>query len=224
MSWIDTLLAESSIWQIYRKSPRFWTNSFNAVVVAATATLLSAFAVLHLKPPQWAAFVAIYSLNDAVIGWAVQGFTYSATMLAFLLAGFTVFSTLTKPSLLAELAQIPHKDKKRPGHVTGVSELQFVFFAFINVFVHHMSFLALSAAIVLFGTRNGPLVLFGELLKSATSPAFFDLLQHVVFIFIGTWFILLFLKLKSFVWNLYQMVLIVIVSEVTTKPADTAPE
>jgi hypothetical protein len=213
MSWRDDLLAEKSLWQIYRGSPRFWTTRSNAVIVSATAICLTAFAALHFHPPAWAAFLGRYSLYDTMLAWAGQGFTYAATMLAFLIAGFTVFSTITRPGLFVELAQIPHNGGP-------LSELKFVFFVFFNVFVHYLAFIMLCATVVFLGGKDGPLVLLGEVIKAWTSTTFFDVLQHAVFVGIGTWFVLLLLKLKSFIYNLYAMVMLVIVNEGKTETPD----
>ncbi len=206
MTWHQELLAEKSLWQIYRKSPRFWTTRSNAVMTAVTAALLGTFAVLHLHPPVWARFLDRYSLYETMLGWASQGFAYTTTVLAFLIAGFTVFSTITKPALFVELAQIPHDQGP-------LSELKFVFFVFFNVFCHYLGFLLLCTVVLLFGGKDGPLVLFGEIVKARTSRTCFDVCQHVTFVLMGTWFVLLLLKLKSFLFNLYSMVTLVIVND-----------
>jgi hypothetical protein len=167
--------------------------------------VLTAFASVHFTAPSWAGYLTRFSLHDTLLAWANVGFTYTATMLAFLLAGFTVFSTITKPGLFAELAQIQHP--KSP-----LTELKFIFFVFMNVFIHYLAFMIVCAVILLFGTANGPLVLIGSLFKKI-SVSGFDVLQHSFFVFFGTWFIALLLKLKSFVYSLYSMILIVIVNE-----------
>ena len=205
MTWIEDLLEEKNLWRIFLRSPRFWKTRFNAVVIAITFLALAAFACLHWVVPPWAGFLTRFSLHDALLAWSNVGFTYTATMLAFLLAGFTVFSTITKPALFAELAQVQHPN-------SSLTELKFIFFVFMNVFIHYLAFMILCAVILLFGTPNGPLVLLGSLLKKF-SVGTFDILQHTFFVLFGTWFIALLLKLKSFVYSLYSMILVVIVNE-----------
>lgn len=210
---ITDILTEATLWEIYRKSPRLWTNKFNTVVVAATALLLTVFSIMHAAPPAWASYLKDYSLHDTLLNWASLGFTYTATMLAFLLAGFTILGTITKPSLLVKLAEITH-----PG--TKLSELKYTFFVFINVFIQYLAFLATTTAILLFGTKNGPFVLVGELIKVHAGALAFNVIQHAALVIIGTWFVLLILKLKSFIYNTYQMVVLAIVNEGATITKD----
>jgi hypothetical protein len=133
------------------------------------------------------------------------------TIVAFLLAGFTVLATVTKPALFAELAQITHED--RNGRPPRLTELEFIFFVFLNVFVHYVSFLLFCTVFVLFGTKNGPLAMVLLAKQAKSLSALHDPLRRALFVVMGTWLILLVLKLKSFIWNVYQVVVVVIVTD-----------
>lgn len=147
-----------------------------------------------------------FLIGESIRLWAGQGFTFAMTMVAFLLAGFTVLATITKPSLFAELAQIPHKAPKE--RQTELTELEFM------VFVHYVSFLFVCTLVVLFGTKNGPLAMLTTVTAETKGAAVvLNPVRRMLFVTFGTWFVLLILKLKSFIWNVYQVVIIVIVTD-----------
>jgi hypothetical protein len=208
--WRDKLLSKKNLTQIYIAGPRFWTNTFNTSVLAIVLVFLVVFSVLDLDYPKGLG-ASGFAIGETVRMWAAQGFTLTMTIVAFLIAGFTVLATITKPALFVELAQVLHRDDD--GKETGLTELEYIFFAFINVFVHYLAFLLLSTFLVLFGTPNGPLAMVSFGLRSVLAPKSFALLFHVLFVAMGTWFISLILRLKSFIWNVYQVVLIVIVAD-----------
>lgn len=210
MPWQDRLLARKNLTAIFLAGPRFWTNKFNTATLVLVTVLLALFSTLDVIYPR-ALGRSGFALGETIRMWAAQGFTFTMTIVAFLIAGFTVLTTITKPELFAELAQVPHRQEN--GHETGLTEVEFIFFAFINVFVHYLAFLFVSTVILLFGSTNGPLAMLAYAVRSVISTKAFGGCLHVLFVLLGVWFLSLILRLKSFVWNIYQMVLIAIVAE-----------
>ncbi len=202
--WRQQIVAEKSLWQIFRRSPGFWEQPFHRAIMTITGLGLTTFSALHLTKPGWLV-LPTFSVQETILAWANLGLTYSVTMLAFLLAGFTVFSTITKPQLFAELAQVAHPE-------STLSEFQYIFFSFMNVFIHYLTYMSVCAIILLFANNGGPLILLGECMKLA-SPTGFSVFQFTTLAVLGTWTILLFLKLKSFIYNLYAMIIVVVLHE-----------
>lgn len=195
---LSELFSERSLWEIYLKSPSVFRNPFNCAVLIATAALLAIFACIHfLSGPGYA-----LRLNFAELfaSWASAGISFAGTILGFLIAGFAVLFTVLRPQTLANLQQIT-----RDGH--DVCELKLLFFVFVDVFVHYVSFLFWCMVMVVFGAKNGPADWAGRL-AGAWIPAVPEIVAHAVFAAWGTWFILLVLKLKSFIYNLYQTLLL----------------
>lgn len=65
--------------------------------------------------------------------WASMGFSFSINTLGFLIAGFTIFATISKPRMM--LAMMWHTNKE-----TGLPTLKYNFFAFMQVFIAYIVF------------------------------------------------------------------------------------
>jgi hypothetical protein len=138
----------------------------------------------------------ISSLN----AWATLGFAFSSGMLGFLVAGFAIFATISKPDLFVRLAQISYPD-------SALTALKYVFFSFVNVFVHYLSFLTLCVAVNVSFWAEWPGSSLGRALAEV-APELFGIVAHVLLVWLATWLIVLLVKLKSFIWNVYQAVLL----------------
>lgn len=201
--WQESLLAEKSLWQVFKRSPTFWKRKTNALIILLSICIsllvsaLDTYAFYNKDAPSFA-------LDSAINLLAKTGKDYSLTMLGFLLAGFTIFATITKPELFIELAEVP-KDKK-------TSQLQFIFFSFIGVFVHYLCFLSLCLIIHIGITDDGILSQLYTTLFSPSALHLFSLYQ-LGFWLLTIWFTIAVVVLKSFVWNLYQIFLLSIVTE-----------
>jgi hypothetical protein len=193
------LFAERNLWQLYKQSQAFYHNPFNRVVSIAAGTLIVGFAVVHFArlgttSTNRVDFPALFST------WANDGVTYGTTILGFLLAGFTVLFAVLRPHTVIALRQIT-----RPGE--HLYELKLIFVAFIDVFVHYTTFLFWCITYLVAGGKDGPFDFIGRFL-SAMAPLLPVAITHVVFVAWGMWFLVLVLKLKSFIFNLYQTLLL----------------
>ena len=206
--WKKKVFEDSGLWVIYWKSvgsmPRSAFNRgvywFSFILIA----LLTGFAVVSPSDlyglAQSAAFV--HQIADA-------GLVISLGILGFLIAGFSIFASVTKPELFIVLAKIPYK---RDGETVGISRLQFLFFNFLNVFSVYLLLFSISLFISIGFAESSPLRILSQ-------AAMFD---HPMVMHAGNclsmaalllWFVESVLRLKSFVWNLYQAVLISIATE-----------
>jgi len=195
---LSELFTEHSLWEIYRKSPSVFRNRFNRGVLITAAIVLTFFSTIHF---------ACHSGNELALNfpevfasWANAGISFSGTILGFLVAGFAVLFTVLQPQTLTNLHRIT-----RPG--SDVCELKLLFFVFVNVFVHYVSFLFWCVVVLVCGAKNGPSDWAGRVAGSWWPPLP-GLVANVVFAAWGTWFILLVLKLKSFIYNLYQALIL----------------
>lgn len=136
--------------------------------------------------------------------WGLGGLTFSAAVLGFLIAGFAVFATVTRPSIFKAMARIKRKD--RP-----ISNFKFVFFNFLYIFVNYFIYLILSV-----------LIYMGCGANSVITPLIdgLNFEQHWVALWLAfgcvtfasyTFFVLL--LLRGFMWNLYQGLLLAIFDE-----------
>jgi hypothetical protein len=80
------------------------------------------------------------TLLASLEAWSSMGSIFASTLLGFLVAGFAIFATISKPTLFVDLAQFNY-----PG--SRLTALEYIFFSFVNIFVHYMSFLILAVAV-----------------------------------------------------------------------------
>lgn len=206
--WKDEIFAQKSLWEVFRTSraalPRPKINSYifwiSVAIVAAFLVFLVVDGGRNFTDRDAVTFLRFV---------AGQGTSLSVGILGFLVAGFAIFASVTRAELFITLAKIPYK---RDGEKTGINRLQFVFFNFINVFTVYMSLLALCLVIVvLFSDRSPLLVLASNVL--APNPVAPILAVGSLTGILLLALITAILKLKSFVWNLYQTVLVTIATE-----------
>ena len=197
---LTSLLAERNLWELYRQSKPFYGNPFNRLVSIATGSLIAGFAVVHFlglgtTKTSRVDFPSLFST------WANAGVTYGTTILAFLLAGFAILFAVLRPPTIIALLQVT-----RPG--AKIPELKLIFVAFIDVFVHYTAFLFWCIAYLVLGGKDGPFDFIGRLLSAVATPVLPTAITHALFVAWGVWFLVIVLKLKSFIYNLYQMLLL----------------
>lgn len=186
----NELTSEKSLWDIYKLSRRILPSRFQTFFLLCVSILLGINALLLESD------LAIL-LSDTR-SWATMGFEFSITTLGFLIAGFTIFATISKPKML--LAMMDHTNKE-----TGLPTLKYNFFAFMKVFIAYIVFAVTYLLIVLFGQTGGflsnaiPFLPNSECIKIAIIKS--------AYISIGTSFVYLVLLLKSFVFNIYAIVM-----------------
>ncbi|PSU95292.1 hypothetical protein C0W35_06780 [Photobacterium kishitanii] len=186
----NALTEEKSLWDIYKKAFIIFPNKLQIVIVLAVVTCLSinAFAL---------------EMNTAILlsdvrGWASFGFNFAITTLGFLIAGFTIFATLTKPDMM--LAMMDHTKKEY-----NLPTLKYNFFVFIKVFISYLFFAVVYVLAMLLGQKGGFLSNVIELIPNSLCVKI--VLIKVSYVVIGSSFIHLLLQLKSFIFNIYMIVM-----------------
>lgn len=202
MDWRDKVTAEKSLFEVYRKARKVGSSRSNFVVAAFVF-----LGFLAVGGADYCLRLGIFPMDalGKFIGQVSDiGFALTTAILGFLIAGFSIFSTITRPEIFAALAKLDHKG-------SGISRLQFVFFNFLLVFVHYLAFLAVSIALKL-GLPFAPAFV-------RAAEAFWALSEIALWwIVVGlsatllAWLAFLIMLLKSFIWNIYQAILVVIVT------------
>lgn len=198
------LLEEKSLWQIYCLSRKLRAPSrFNDY--ATLLAFLSLAAYVGITPE------STHDLAEKAREIASDGLVYATTILGFLVAGFTVFATVTKPDLFVYMAGKRHKQ-------SGLPWVKYNFFKFMEVFFVYVVFAGMCLGARLFAKSNGPLDM---LLKHMADPAFTKLcLVKIGFVLLASLFIYTLLMLKTFIFNVYHVVMTSIRWEME-KPKET---
>lgn len=185
------LTQEKSLAQIAWRSRRLPSNRFNVVVTLATAALATIYALWSRRP------YASFAEWDRLM--ASTGVAFASQILGFLIAGFTIFATLTKPTLFRRMAVVEHERSR-------LSYLKYNFFAFVQVFIQYLCFAAFCLLCLVFGASNGAVSEIAErgFDEPARVKAFVARLGFVVLI---TWSIYILVVLKSFIFNTYHVVM-----------------
>ena len=141
------------------------------------------------------------SLLEKVRKWAEMGFSFSAGILGFLIAGFTIFATVSDKSLFVEMAKIV--DTK-----SGLSYLKYNFFTLMYVFIAYVGFAVLCLLIQLLGGSSGFLSILVRWVSFDNNFLMTKrILSGVSIVVVGTYFFYVLIILQSFIFNIYHIVM-----------------
>lgn len=143
-------------------------------------------------------------LVDIIRDWSRLGLGYSTTILGFLVAGFSIFATVSDKSLFVFMAQAKHKH--------GLSYLKYNFFALMYVFSVYLLFSLFCLVLILFGGEFGLFNSLFQLLHTASFYGeFFGVLQRIlvrlILVLLGTYFFYTLILLQTFIFNIYHIVM-----------------
>lgn len=186
----DGLTSEKSLWSVFVLSRRI-QPSWVQISLNATAASLLTINSFVLQPS------AAALLADAR-AWASNGFNFTITTLGFLIAGFTIFMTVAKPEMM--LAMMDHVDKE-----TGLPTLKKNLFAFMRVFIAYLVCAGIFLCVILFCQPSGIVPSVVTLMPA--SEYLRDLLIKGGYVLVGSSFVYLLLMLKSFIFNVYAIVM-----------------
>jgi hypothetical protein len=184
------LTTEKSLLAIRLAARRIPTSAFNQFVVGITAVLIGGYSLL---PGSTAAILAAKTREIAEMG-----FGFATSILGFLIAGFTVFATITKEDLFKRMAVFEEPKSK-------LSYLKYNFFAFMKVFIDYLSFCGLCVFIKLAAFPSGPISTFVSSLPGGNLTELW--FARIGFLLITTTFVYVLLLLKSFVFNTHHVVM-----------------
>lgn len=114
MDWQERATREKSLSEVFWKARRVGSTKTNFCVAALVGCIFVLFAVAD-----WYFSLAVLSLGQLktfVAQIADIGFALTTAILGFLIAGFSIFASITKPAIFAGLAKLDHKD-------SGISRL-----------------------------------------------------------------------------------------------------
>jgi hypothetical protein len=137
--------------------------------------------------------------------WANFAATVAVAILGFLITGFSVFATMTRPSLFHLLAKIRQTNR-------NISEFKFVFYNFMYVFAGYIAYLSVCMFMVFAFTKQSPVWYAGYLIWKF-HPVSLDIAVAFCGVLVVAFSLFAILLLKSFLWNLYQAMLFTIFVE-----------
>lgn len=184
------LTSEKSLWSVYILSRRI-QPSWVQVTLNILAIVLLAINAFFLQSE-------MASLLADARAWANSGFNFTITTLGFLIAGFTIFMTVAKPDMMLEM--MDHLDKE-----TGLPTLKKNLFAFMRVFIAYLACAGIYLCVLLFCQPRGVVPSLVKLMPHASCIR--DILIKTGYVVLGASFVYLLLMLKSFIFNVYAIVM-----------------
>ena len=126
MSWKEELFDEKNLWQVYVRARRLTGSKFNhwATRLGTLLILVTISYGMYFSEPR---LITPTDIIAWVREWSSTGISFATSTLGFLIAGFSIFASVTNKKLFIALAHLDYRD-------TGVSRLKFIFFNFIVVF------------------------------------------------------------------------------------------
>lgn len=194
----SSLTREKTLLSLYALSFKFPGSWFNRALTL-TALLLAGLWSWHLRASPDRLFAQFRRVVEV-------DFAFATSILGFLVAGFTVFVTITKVDIFVEMA-------RREYEATGESYLKYNLNAFMLAFVHYIAFVFVCLCVQIFGQSSGPAAYVLELVTSA-HPQSASIVRAgvagIIFTLMCAWSIYVVLLLKSFIYNTYQVLTTVV--------------
>ncbi|WP_175221865.1 MULTISPECIES: hypothetical protein [Burkholderia] len=178
------------IYRIARLTP---ANGFNVAVTAVVFFVCVAYCVRVGSDQSMVLSLLRQTTADAI--------AFSASILGFLVAGFTICVS-TKSEIFFLMARHERDE-------TGVSYLKYNLSIFLLVFIHYLAFTILCVSIRIFFASGGPGDVFLHDLPVSRDVQGLVKSVGVAVVFIGfvTWFFYVLMLLKSFIFNVYHIVM-----------------
>lgn len=183
----DDLLAESSLWDVYLLT---WKLAFPWGAVIPSVLLTFVVLWIYLTTSIETSVVVSHSRQLVDLG-----ISFVTTILGFLIAGFTVFATITNPRLFVKMAEIKSN--------SGMSWLKATFAIFMHTFAHYTWFLIAALMVKVFALPGG---MFGTaiLMAAGDSPDIKRTLATLGLSMFSGWILYLALLLQGFIFNIYH--------------------
>ncbi|HDG9825072.1 hypothetical protein ACNAUL_05745 [Raoultella ornithinolytica] len=186
----DDITKEKNLWDVYLLCRKISISTPHlCIMLSATIFLfINAFFIERNL---------VHLLSD-IRNWSTVGFNFAVTTLGFLIAGFTIFATLSKPDMFLTMMAIPHKDTKMP-------TLKYNFMAFMKVFIAFIICTFIYLFIILFCQTNG---ITGNIIKLLPNNDIIKSISiKITYCIVGVSLIYLVLVVKTFIFNIYAIVM-----------------
>lgn len=193
----EELLQEQSLLDVYRAARALPVSRFNQRVTGFVCIVL----VLYV----WFSPESAHALAEKTRTLADYSFSFATSILSFLIAGFTIYLSVTKLDLLLLLASVRNEKTELP-------EIKQIAFYFVRTLVHYVLFCLLCVVIKLFASSGGLLSLLIFNLPNNPFPTT-GAIAGIGFVLVGTLLIHMLMLLQSFVFNIYKTAMLSVVWE-----------
>ncbi|WP_224052645.1 hypothetical protein [Burkholderia cepacia] len=189
---------EKSLWQLYRLAKNIPRSKSEVAVMLSAGILMLAYVL--------STYFEYPDLLNQVRSIVSDGLNFVASVLGFLVAGFTIFVTITKTEVFVAMAKRKHSAF---GELTW---FKYSMAVFMYVFAHYFAFIVVAYIVKVSLAVGGPAHVARLLLLKHWIHA--DRLVWGVIGFsllsLSLWLLHLVLLLKGFIFNIYAVVTTVV--------------
>lgn len=185
-----SLTEEKSLWAVYIKARRIPFNYFNFwSTILVTVLIALQYCLLD---------ISIDDKLKVVRDFASMAMGIVVSVLGFILAGFTIFATISQPEMFVAMSKHRHES-------SGLSYLKNNFFIFMRVFIYYLIYTIFCLSILVFGIKGGLIHVLSSF--SPISSEINEWLVGAAYIILHAGLFFLFTQLKSFIFNVYHSVM-----------------
>lgn len=184
------LMDEKSLWTIYVKARRIPFSSFNFWMT---------FIVFILVVLQYCMLeISLDEKLKIVREFSTMALGVVVSVLGFILAGFTIFATISQPDMLVAMSKHRHEKSQ-------LSFLKNNFFIFMRVFIYYLAYTVFCLLVIVFAIKGGLIHKIVQL--SPISWKITEWLVGMAYVTLYTGMFFLLMQLKSFIYNVYHTVM-----------------
>ena len=196
----EELISEKDLWDIYCKARKIRNGNFSRRIAKPSVFFLFSLLLTYVfLSPQ-----STHQMAQTVREWCDFGFSFSIGILGFLITGFTIFATVSKPSMFITMAKVKHPNCE-------LSYLKYNFFTMMNVFVIYLAFTFLCLLIKFLAPPSGLISILLNYVYLESTPKYIELSKRILsgtgIVIVGTWIFYLLVILQSFIFNIYSMIM-----------------
>ncbi|MCK9986692.1 MAG: hypothetical protein AzoDbin1_03164 [Azoarcus sp.] len=193
----EELLQEKDLHAVYLCARALPESKLNRRVTITFAALLAISVYLGNQTASELATLTRELVNT--------GLTFTISILSFLIAGFTIYLTVTNSDMLVALSERRHNGN-------GLPWIKYIAFHFLRVMAVYIGFLLYCLAVQLFGSPNGALSNLLALLPSGAEQVRWQV-AAISFVLTAGVMVNMVMLLQSFVANIYTTTMMNIVDE-----------
>ncbi len=187
----EEITSEKSLWAIYKQTKTFRRSEINQI-----STAIVCFALLMLSYNSTSGNI---ELLERLQGWLWNGVDFAASILGFLIAGFTIFATMADIKMTKKMVSVRYEK------YNNIPYLKFFYFTFILAFIYYLIFLAFCFLLaILINSDTLSLIALWQ------KDSLVNCVLKFLLVAVGTSWFHLIMQLKSFIFNVYHIVMMTI--------------
>lgn len=202
-NWKQDVFSEKTLSQVLRASIGVVGSPYDAAI--AIFLTLVGVGLGAMSTFYWQVTAAADEIARVVQVWSLVSASFAAAILGFLIAGFSIFATMTEKRLFHDLSKIKSNGRK-------ISDFKFIFYNFLYVFIQYLIYLGISLVVCFMFVEGSPVWFAASLIPQSfeVEVKFAALTFAVTF---GVYSLYALLLLRSFIWSMYQSLLVAIFAD-----------